>query len=50
MSQKFTLHKSVEDQKPLDFTSENNECYNEPFTDEMLQSLEKSHDTDIGPD
>jgi potassium voltage-gated channel Eag-related subfamily H protein 8 len=51
MSQKFTLHKNLEEQKPLDFTSENNECYNEPFTyDEMLQSLEKSHDTAVGPD
>ena len=51
VSQKFTLHKRLEEQKPLDFTSENNECYNEPFTyDEILQSLEKSHDTAVGPD
>jgi potassium voltage-gated channel Eag-related subfamily H protein 8 len=35
----------------LDFTPENNECYSEPFTyDEMLQSLEKSHNTAVGPE
>ena len=35
----------------MDFTPENNECYNEPFSyDELLKSLDKSHDTAVGPD
>jgi hypothetical protein len=51
MSSNFILNKNTEEQKPLDFTPENNECYNEPFTyDELLKSLEKSHDTAVGPD
>jgi potassium voltage-gated channel Eag-related subfamily H protein 8 len=51
MSPNFILNKNTEEQNPLDFTPENNECYNEPFTyDELLESLEKSHDIAVGPD
>ena len=42
MSPNFILNKHTEEQKPLDFTPENYECYNEPFTyDELLKSLKK---------
>jgi hypothetical protein len=51
MSSNFILNKNTEEQKPLDFNPVNNECYNEPFTyDKLLKSLERSHDTAVGPD
>ena len=49
VSPKFTAFKYTQKKKFLDFTSENKECYNEPFTfDELLQSLHNSHDTAVG--
>ena len=51
MSFKFTAYKNTQDKKFLDFTSENKECYYEPFTsDEHLQSFNNSDDTAVGPD
>ena len=51
MNPKFTACKKTQEKKSLDSTSENKECYNEPFTsDELLQSLNNSHDTAVGPD
>ena len=51
MNPKFTANKNTQEKKSLDFTSENKECYNEPFTfDELLQSLNNSHDTAVGLD
>ena len=45
-----TISKNSET-KYLDFTSEKKECDNEPFTlDELLQSLNDSYDTAVGPD
>ena len=41
----------IHKKRNLDSTSENKKCYNEPFTsDELLQSLNNSHDTAVGPD
>ena len=51
MSPKFTSYKNTQEKKFLDFTSENKECYYEPFTfDVLLQSLNNSHDTAVHPD
>ena len=51
LSPKFNAYKNAQEKKFLDFTSENKECYNEPFTfDELLQSLNNSHDTAVCPD
>ena len=42
MNPKFTAYKNTQEKKSLDFTSENKECYNEPFTsDELLHPLFK---------
>lgn len=39
LSHKFIPYKNTNEKKFLDFTSENKECYNEPFTfDELLVS------------
>jgi hypothetical protein len=51
LGQTFILHKGMEEQKPLDFASEDDECCSRPFTyDEVLQSLEKSRGAAVGPD
>ena len=52
MSHKFFAYKNTQEKnKLLDFTSENKENYNEPFTlDELVQPLTNSHDTAVGPD
>ena len=50
LSHKFIAYKNTQEKTFLDFTSENNEYYNEPFTlDELLQSLNNSHDTAVVP-
>ena len=48
---KFQHVKSREEKKPLNFKSNNTEDYNKPFSpSELLDSLEKCHDTAVGPD
>ena len=44
-------HKNTTEKKPLDFTSNNTECYNEPFSlDKLSESLKNYHDTVVDPD
>ena len=48
---KFQKFKDVKEKEHLNFRSKNNEEYNEPFNfDELMTSLNKSHDTATGPD
>ena len=51
MSSKFQAYKNTTEKKPLDFTSNNTEWYNETFNfDELSESPENVHDTAVGPD
>ena len=52
MSSKLQAYKNKTAKKPLDFITNNTECYKEPFSlDELSESLKKkSHDTAVGPD
>jgi len=48
---KFQKHKFQKEKTPLHFDSDNNENYNIPFTiKELKDSLNKAHDTSVGPD
>ena len=50
-NEKFQRIKSKEEKKPLNFKSNNDEDYNKPFSlSELLDSLDKCHDTAVGPD
>ena len=43
-------HKNTTEKKPLDFTSNNTECYNEQFSlDELSEFPRNAHDTAVGP-
>ena len=51
MRSKFQVYKNTTEKKPLDFTSNNTECYNERFNfDELSESPENVHDTAVGSD
>ena len=51
MSSKFQAYKNTTEKKPLDFTPNYTECYNEPFSlEELSESHKNSHDTAVGPD
>ena len=49
MSSKFQAYKNTTEKKPLDFTSNYTECYNEQFSLEELSDSQNSHDTAVGP-
>lgn len=45
----FRQYRHQQEQVPVIFESENLECYNEHFMNELNQSLTKSHDSTQGP-
>ena len=48
---KFRRHKAHQERWPQHFTSDNNESYNQPFSQQELQTaLNCSHDSAVGPD
>ena len=49
MSSKFQAYKNTTEKKPLDFTSNNTDCYNEQFSLDELSDSSNSHDTAVGP-
>ena len=50
-SNKFQTIKKEQEKRKLDFKSSNNENYNNPFNfSELIEAIEKSHDTATGPD
>ena len=47
----FKAYKNTTKRKTLDFTSNNTECYNKPFSlDKLSESLKYSLDTAVCPD
>ena len=50
-SNKFQTIKKEQEKRKLNFKSSNNENYNNPFNfSELIEAIEKSHDTATGPD
>ena len=50
-SNKFQTIKKEQEKRKLNFKSPNNENYNNPFNlSELVEAIEKSHDTATGPD
>jgi hypothetical protein len=48
---RFRRYQTVQEQRPIDFTSNNQESYNQPFSfPELRDALRKSHDSATGPD
>jgi hypothetical protein len=48
---RFRRYQTVQEQRIINFTSNNRESYNQPFPlSELRDALRKSHDSDTGPD